>query len=236
MAHPLPSSPKPRVVGLRLNVPRRSFVAAKLSNRSLSPENFRKAPFSSCRHYRSSSKVVRTAFSTSGSLYCAYVNTLPLSAGVEAPFRNPAFFSVKRSLRRSMEVPTTFFYSSKLFLSPIRAHIAFEAVFSKSRYCAVALIDCAQPPSNIIPCIAFLSISVFCSFEDLRTVDGNLYTSFREACRALGLLEDDAHWRTGMEEASAHASPHSLRVPFSILLTSCQLLILFIYGKRTKIQ
>ena len=62
-----------------------------------------------------------------------------------------------------------------------------------------------------------------CSFENLRTVDGNLYPSFREACRALGLLEDDAHWRTAMEEASAHASPHSLRVLFSILLTSCQL-------------
>ena len=62
-----------------------------------------------------------------------------------------------------------------------------------------------------------------CSFENLRTVDGNLYHRFREACRALGLLEDDAHWRTAMEEASADASLHSLRVLFSLLLTSCQL-------------
>ncbi|DAZ97930.1 TPA: LOW QUALITY PROTEIN: hypothetical protein N0F65_007271 [Lagenidium giganteum] len=32
------------------------------------------------------------------------------------------------------------------------------------------------------------------SFEDVRTVDSTVYPSFRDACRALGLLDDDAEW------------------------------------------
>ena len=154
MAHPLPSSPKPRVVGLRLNVPRRSFVAAKLSNRSLSPENFRKAPFSSCRHYRSSSKVVRTAFSTSGSLYYVSLNTLPLSTGAEAPFRNPAFFSVKRSLRRVHRSPDDVFLLFEAFsLADSRSHRFRSRVFK------VALLCCCV---DRLRTTAFQHYSLYC--------------------------------------------------------------------------
>lgn len=35
------------------------------------------------------------------------------------------------------------------------------------------------------------------SFRDLRTVDGVLCVTYREACQKLGLLEDDTHWDTG---------------------------------------
>jgi hypothetical protein len=32
------------------------------------------------------------------------------------------------------------------------------------------------------------------SFEDLRIVHGHIYNTFKEACLALGLLEDDKKW------------------------------------------
>ena len=67
------------------------------------------------------------------------------------------------------------------------------------------------------------NVKGYCSFEHLRTVDGEVKNTFREACRCRGLLEGDAHWIRAMEEAALHASASSLRVLFSILLTNCQL-------------
>ena len=61
-----------------------------------------------------------------------------------------------------------------------------------------------------------------CSFEDLRTVNQITHPTFREACKALGLLEDAAHWAHTMEEAALYASASSLRTLFAIFLTSCQ--------------
>ena len=40
------------------------------------------------------------------------------------------------------------------------------------------------------------------SFEDLRTVRGHLYETFREACLARGLLEDDDEWKMCLREAT----------------------------------
>ena len=53
------------------------------------------------------------------------------------------------------------------------------------------------------------------SFEHLRTVDGVQYTTFREACVALGLLEDDDHWVKTFDEASTFQSGYVLRVAFA---------------------
>ncbi|KAG8370301.1 hypothetical protein BUALT_Bualt14G0102700 [Buddleja alternifolia] len=51
-------------------------------------------------------------------------------------------------------------------------------------------------------------------FEDLRTYNGILYPTFKQACRALGLLEDDNEWH----EASNWASSIKLRNMFSTML------------------
>ncbi|XP_065831980.1 uncharacterized protein [Oscarella lobularis] len=59
------------------------------------------------------------------------------------------------------------------------------------------------------------------SFLDLRTVNGQVKDTFRDACLAHGLLQDDSHWRRCMEEASVSASPYSMRHLFAVLLTSC---------------
>jgi hypothetical protein len=38
------------------------------------------------------------------------------------------------------------------------------------------------------------------SFEDMRTVDGTIHSTYREACFARGLLADDREWRHTLEE------------------------------------
>ena len=40
------------------------------------------------------------------------------------------------------------------------------------------------------------------SFSELKTVNGELCSSFREACFKVGLLEDDSQYHLAMEEAS----------------------------------
>ena len=59
------------------------------------------------------------------------------------------------------------------------------------------------------------------SFEDLRTVNNETLPSYREACRSLGFLEDDAHWGTAMQEAAVYATASALRTLFALILTSC---------------
>ena len=59
------------------------------------------------------------------------------------------------------------------------------------------------------------------SFSELRTVNGDLCSSFREACFKLGLLED-SQYHLAMEEASMGNSPASLRSLFAVILTWCE--------------
>ncbi|GFX67673.1 uncharacterized protein LOC104236095 [Trichonephila clavipes] len=40
------------------------------------------------------------------------------------------------------------------------------------------------------------------SFQDLRTVNGQLCATYRQACQELNLLENDAHWDTALADAS----------------------------------
>ncbi|XP_067950263.1 ATP-dependent DNA helicase PIF2-like [Watersipora subatra] len=61
------------------------------------------------------------------------------------------------------------------------------------------------------------------SFQHLRTVEGHVCATFHEACRRLGLLEDDAQWREALEEAATVRSPAQLRKLFAIMLSTCQL-------------
>ena len=60
------------------------------------------------------------------------------------------------------------------------------------------------------------------SFSELKTVNGDLCSSFREACFKLGLLEDDNQYHLAMEEASVGNSPASLRTLFAVILTWCE--------------
>ncbi|KAK9698409.1 hypothetical protein RND81_08G102300 [Saponaria officinalis] len=57
-------------------------------------------------------------------------------------------------------------------------------------------------------------------YEDIKKVDGVLYSSFRDACYARGLLDDDKEYIDGIEEASQWGTATYLRSLFVTLLTS----------------
>ncbi|XP_019184186.1 PREDICTED: uncharacterized protein LOC109179072 [Ipomoea nil] len=60
------------------------------------------------------------------------------------------------------------------------------------------------------------------SFEDIRTVNGVIYDSFRDACYARGLVDDDNEYVDAVEEASHWASTDQLRRLFvTLLMSSC---------------
>ncbi|GFX61047.1 uncharacterized protein LOC104236095 [Trichonephila clavipes] len=59
------------------------------------------------------------------------------------------------------------------------------------------------------------------SFQDLRTVNGQLCAIYRQACQELNLLENDAHWDTALADASNTARPQQICTLFAIILTTC---------------
>ncbi|QQP50759.1 ATP-dependent DNA helicase, partial [Caligus rogercresseyi] len=61
------------------------------------------------------------------------------------------------------------------------------------------------------------------SFQALRTVEGEVCASFKEACSKRGLLEDDQHWDLTLEDAVVSRSPVMLRQLFAIMLVYCSL-------------
>ncbi|CAH1439022.1 unnamed protein product [Lactuca virosa] len=56
------------------------------------------------------------------------------------------------------------------------------------------------------------------SFEEIRTVNGEEYSSFRDACYALGLLDDDKEYIDAIKEASHSGSGSYLQFLFATLL------------------
>ena len=59
------------------------------------------------------------------------------------------------------------------------------------------------------------------SFEELRTVNGQVYSTFKEACIAKGLLDDDDEWDKCLEEAATMHTGSQLRHLFVMLLLFC---------------
>lgn len=59
------------------------------------------------------------------------------------------------------------------------------------------------------------------SFEDIKTIDGYICSTYREACQILGLLEEDSHWDSTLTEATLFSVPSHIRVLFAIILTTC---------------
>jgi hypothetical protein len=59
------------------------------------------------------------------------------------------------------------------------------------------------------------------SFQELRTVNGQVCATYREACQELNLLENDGHWDTSLADASNTVRPQQIRPLFAIILTTC---------------
>ncbi|XP_053595510.1 uncharacterized protein LOC128667831 [Microplitis demolitor] len=60
------------------------------------------------------------------------------------------------------------------------------------------------------------------SFTALRTIKDVIYPPFQEACRVMGLLEDDAHWDQTLAEVSISDSSYKIRELFAVMLVFCQ--------------
>lgn len=60
------------------------------------------------------------------------------------------------------------------------------------------------------------------SFESLRTVDGMVCATFREACQQLQLLEHDNHWNQTLDDAIASSSANEVRTLFAMIISTCQ--------------
>lgn len=58
-------------------------------------------------------------------------------------------------------------------------------------------------------------------FNDLKTYEGTLYSTYREACMQHGLLENDNQWEIAISEAALTSTSNQLRNLYSIILTSC---------------
>ena len=59
------------------------------------------------------------------------------------------------------------------------------------------------------------------SFAHLRTVNGIRFDTYKEACFALGLLEDDQEWNICLQEAGEMQTGYTLRMLFATILFHC---------------
>ncbi|XP_073990924.1 uncharacterized protein [Rhodnius prolixus] len=59
------------------------------------------------------------------------------------------------------------------------------------------------------------------SFQHIRKGDGQQYPTYKDACLALGLLEDDNHWDSMLAEAALNCTGTQIRLLFAIVLTTC---------------
>lgn len=59
------------------------------------------------------------------------------------------------------------------------------------------------------------------SFESLKTYEGRVCATFREACQMHGFLESDQHWVEALSEAASSKVPHQLRHLFAVIISVC---------------
>ncbi|WOH01927.1 hypothetical protein DCAR_0521313 [Daucus carota subsp. sativus] len=60
------------------------------------------------------------------------------------------------------------------------------------------------------------------SFESLRTVNGVLCHSFRDACKEYGLLDDDKEWHDVLDQCAAGGLPPQIRQLFVHIIVNCK--------------
>jgi hypothetical protein len=67
-----------------------------------------------------------------------------------------------------------------------------------------------------------LTVKGATSYEDLRSYNNTLHPTFKEACRARGLLNDDNEWYEAFDEAAKWATSDQLRQLFVTMLLYCE--------------
>jgi hypothetical protein len=69
--------------------------------------------------------------------------------------------------------------------------------------------------------LLLLHVKGACNYEDLKAHDTIQYSTFKEACLARGLLEDDQEWYKTMDEAVLIKMPKQLRELFCTICVFC---------------
>ncbi|XP_028799355.1 uncharacterized protein LOC114754711 [Neltuma alba] len=95
----------------------------------------------------------------------------------------------------------------------------------RERGFAVGRITHVSPSSGELYYLRLLLTTVRgpTSFDDIKTVDGMVHDTFKSACFALGLLQDDNEYITAIKEAAIWASGIQLRRLFVSMLLCCSL-------------
>jgi hypothetical protein len=70
-------------------------------------------------------------------------------------------------------------------------------------------------------CLLLTVVKGATSFEALRTFQGVLHPTFREACIAYGIAEDDNEWHQCLNEAKHMAVGHQMRHLFVTIIKDC---------------
>jgi hypothetical protein len=68
-----------------------------------------------------------------------------------------------------------------------------------------------------------LTVKGACSYEHLQIHNNIVYSTFKEACQARGLLSDDKEWLHAFEEAAAWATSTQLRQLFVTMILYCDI-------------
>ncbi|XP_040248155.1 uncharacterized protein [Aegilops tauschii subsp. strangulata] len=89
---------------------------------------------------------------------------------------------------------------------------------------SVGRIYCAHPATGEKYYMRMLlNVKKGCTcFEDIRTVNGVVHTSYKSTCEALGFLDDDKEWLECINEASNWATGNQLRQLFTTILCHCE--------------
>ena len=115
------------------------------------------------------------------------------------------------------EVPFKYTFKQGRWVRRIRR----PSIFSLSRLYTVSPRDVSRFHLRIL----LLHVRGAKSFEDLRTVSVNgervVHSSFQDACRARGLINDNQQWRDTLAEAAQSQMPYQLRSLFACLLVYC---------------
>ncbi|XP_065564322.1 uncharacterized protein LOC136029745 [Artemia franciscana] len=69
--------------------------------------------------------------------------------------------------------------------------------------------------------LLLVNVSGPTSFEYLRTVKGTIHDTYRIACQALNLLENDQYWDNCINDACETSTPSQIRALFGIIITNC---------------
>jgi hypothetical protein len=86
-------------------------------------------------------------------------------------------------------------------------HMYYAHPTSGERYYLQMLLNCVKGAT---------------SYEHLRTMDGRVHDTFKDACIAMGLLANDNEWDQALEEAGVWASGRQLRDMFASMLMFCE--------------